>query len=83
MKDYSFTPKGVCSSQLLIRMDDEVVHDLRFVGGCPGNLLGLTSLVKGMKAAEVISRLKGIDCNGKGTSCPDQLCRALEAIQAQ
>nr|WP_320131340.1 TIGR03905 family TSCPD domain-containing protein [uncultured Holophaga sp.] len=83
MKDYSFTPQGVCAKQVLIRIDEDVVRELRFVGGCPGNAIGVSSLVKGMKMSEVIERLKGIDCGGKGTSCPDQLCRALEAIQAQ
>ncbi len=76
---YSFTPRGVCSRQILIELDDDgVIKDCGFVGGCSGNTQGISSLVKGMDAEEAIERLKGIDCGGRGTSCPDQLATALE-----
>lgn len=60
--------------------DDGVVENVSFVGGCNGNLQGISQLVKGMRADEVVARLKGMVCGNKGTSCPDQLCRALEQI---
>lgn len=77
---YNFTPKGVCSRNITVELsDDGVIENVSFLGGCNGNLQGISSLVKGMKADEAISRLKGINCNGRGTSCPDQLSKALEA----
>lgn len=80
---YNFTPKGVCSKNIAVDLsDDGVIENVRFVGGCNGNLQGISSLVKGMKADEAIRRLKGINCNGRGTSCPDQLSKALEAALA-
>ena len=63
-------------------VDDDTLGDISFVGGCNGNLQGIGKLVKGMKIDDVIARLKGINCNGKGTSCPDQLAKALEQIKA-
>lgn len=77
---YEFTPKGVCSRKMLIETEDGVLTDLKVIGGCNGNLQGISALVKGMKIDEVIRRLDGINCNGKGTSCPDQLARALKEI---
>lgn len=77
---YTYTPRGVCSRQMEIDVEDGIVKDLKVIGGCNGNLQGISKLVKGMKIEEVIERLKGIDCGGKGTSCPDQLARALEEI---
>ena len=66
------------------RVDDQgVIRDLQVVGGCNGNLQGISALVKGMKAEEAIARLKGINCGGRGTSCPDQFARGLEAAMAQ
>lgn len=80
---YNFTPKGVCSRNITVELsDDGVIENVSFLGGCNGNLQGISSLVKGMKADEAISRLKGINCNGRGTSCPDQLSKALEAALA-
>jgi uncharacterized protein (TIGR03905 family) len=60
------------------KVEDEKVTDVEFVMGCHGNTQGVAALVEGMEIHEVINRLKGIDCNGRGTSCPDQLARALE-----
>ncbi len=77
---YNFTPCGVCSKNIEIEVVDGTVTEVNFTGGCHGNLQGIGALVKGMSAEEVISRLEGIDCRGKGTSCPDQLARALRQI---
>lgn len=78
---YKFNPKGVCSREMLIEVEDEVVKSLQVVGGCSGNLQGISKLVVGMKVDEVIDRLKGIQCGNKLTSCPDQLAKALELIK--
>lgn len=78
VKKISFTPSGVCSRQIEVEVEDGVVKSVRFTGGCHGNTQGIAALVAGLRAETVIDRLKGIDCKGKGTSCPDQLTRALE-----
>ena len=80
---YTYTPRGVCSRQITVELsDDGVIEKVSFMGGCNGNTQGVAALVKGMSAEEAISRMKGIDCNGRGTSCPDQLARALsEALE--
>lgn len=77
---YKFTPRGVCSQKMIIDVEDGVVRDLQVLGGCNGNLKGISSLVKGMKIEDVIERLDGIRCGMKPTSCPDQLARALKEI---
>ncbi len=77
---YEFTPSGVCSRKMLIEVEDGIVRDLKVVGGCSGNLQGISSLVKGMKIEDVIKRLDGIRCGVKSTSCPDQLAQALKEI---
>ncbi len=79
---YSYRPSGVCSRMFDIDIEDGIVKDLHVTGGCNGNLQGISSLVRNMPVDEVISRLKGINCGGKGTSCPDQIARALEAIKS-
>lgn len=84
MKTYTFQPRGVCSREMQVDLDDQnVIQALRAVGGCNGNLQGIASLVQGMSAEEAIRRLKGIRCGGKSTSCPDQLALGLEAVLAQ
>lgn len=75
-----FTPKGVCSRRMLVEVEDGVVKSLQVTGGCHGNLQGISKLVEGMTVEEVIRRLDGINCNGKGTSCPDQLAQALKQV---
>lgn len=70
--------QGTCSRQIDIEIEDGIVRKVVFTGGCDGNTQGVASLVRGMKVEEVIARLEGIDCHGKGTSCPDQLARALK-----
>ena len=78
MGKYTFTPKGVCSRQIAFEIENGIVKNCHFTGGCNGNTQGIASLVDGMNVDEVIKRLKGLDCNGKGTSSPDQLATALE-----
>ena len=75
---YHYKTRGVCSRAIDIELEDGVIKSVRFTGGCNGNTQGVASLVRGMDVNEAISRLKGIDCGGKGTSCPDQLATALE-----
>lgn len=70
----------VCSRQIDIETDGEVIRQVRYTGGCSGNTQGVAALVAGMKIDEAIVRLEGIDCNGRGTSCPDQLARALKQL---
>lgn len=73
-----FKTKGVCSRSIEFELDGDVVKYVKFNGGCSGNTQGIASLVQGMNVDEVIRRLKGTDCGGRGTSCPDQLAKALE-----
>ncbi len=78
--EYTVRPRGVCSMQITFEIDDEKrIKNVKFIGGCAGNTKGVASLVDGMKAEEVVKRLRGIDCGGRGTSCPDQLASAIEA----
>lgn len=76
-----FRTQGVCAQAIAIELDsNNVVVDIEFMGGCSGNTQGVAKLAKGMKASDVIARLEGISCNGKPTSCPDQLARALKMM---
>lgn len=79
MQKISHRCQGTCSRQIDIEIEDGIVRSVRFTGGCDGNTQGVASLVRGMKVDEVIARLEGIDCHGKGTSCPDQLAKALKS----
>jgi len=80
--EYIYRPKGVCSMRIKFDIEDGKVKNINFLGGCNGNLQGLSKLAEGRDAKEVISLLSGINCGGKGTSCPDQLAKALkEAIE--
>lgn len=81
--EYRYRPVGVCSQEIIINVENEIIEKVEFIGGCPGNTVGVATLLKGMKIDEAISKLKGIDCRGRGTSCPDQLARALEKIKSQ
>lgn len=78
MKEFTYQPKGVCSRQLKFTVQDNKLHDVEFTGGCHGNLQGIGRLVEGMDIDEVISRVEGITCGNKSTSCPDQLAKALQ-----
>lgn len=74
----AFKPKGVCSSKMVVEVEDGIVRSLHVTGGCSGNLQGISHLVPGMPVAEVIAKLEGIKCGFKSTSCPDQLAQALK-----
>lgn len=78
MKSFAYTPHGVCSAKIEFDIDGDIVRNIRFTRGCNGNTSGISKLAEGMNVDEVISRLKNTDCSGRGTSCPDQLARALE-----
>ena len=78
-----YKTKGTCSTSIDVELKDGVIDSVKFTGGCNGNLQGISALVKGMKPEEAISRLKGIRCGFKPTSCPDQLAHALEVMIAQ
>ncbi len=79
METISYRPRGVCSRSMEIDVDGGIVKDFRVVGGCNGNLKGISSLVRDMPVDEVIRRLEGITCGMKPTSCPDQLAQALKS----
>ena len=78
-----YKTKGTCSTSIDVELKDGVIDSVKFTGGCNGNLQGISALLKGMKPEEAISRLKGIRCGFKPTSCPDQLAHALEEMIAQ
>lgn len=80
---FRYTPRGVCSRMMTFEIENGVVTDLTVEGGCNGNLKGISSLIKGLTTEEIIDRLSGIRCGGKGTSCPDQIARALEKFNAE
>ena len=77
--EFTYTPHGVCSRQILLELDGNKVSNVRFIGGCSGNTQGVARLAEGMDVDELISRLQGIRCGSKPTSCPDQLAKALLA----
>lgn len=77
----TYKTHGTCSRSIEFEVTDGIITDCRFIGGCMGNTQGVSVLVKGMKVEEAIRRLKGIQCGLRGTSCPDQLARALEQYQ--
>ena len=80
MKSVVYKACGTCSQLIEVCGEEGRIVDVKFYGGCNGNLQGIAKLVKGMKYQEVVDRLDGISCNGKPTSCPDQLCRAVEQL---
>ncbi len=75
---YEYKTKGTCSQRILFEIEDGKIQNVQYLGGCNGNLQGISKLVEGMDANEVIERLKGIRCGMKPTSCPDQLAKAIE-----
>lgn len=78
--EINYIPEGVCARSIKVELEGDVIQNVKFVGGCAGNLLGLGALVKGMKVSEAIDKLSGIRCGAKQTSCPDQLTKALQSI---
>ena len=79
---YEYKTSGTCSQRILFDIEDGKVRNVQFIGGCNGNLKGIGALIEGMDAQEAITRLEGITCGPKNTSCPDQLARALKKAQA-
>ena len=76
-----YTPRGVCSRSFTIQVEDGLIQSVQVVGGCSGNLQGISMLLKGMPVEEAIRRMEGIRCGSKATSCPDQLAQALNLPQ--
>lgn len=77
---YEYRTKGTCSQRILFEIEDGIIHNVQYIGGCHGNLQGIAKLVEGMPVQEVIDRLEGIRCGMKLTSCPDQLAKALKEV---
>lgn len=80
--EYKYIPSGVCSREIVIKVDGDIIKSVKIIGGCPGNTLGVSALVVDQKIDDVIKKLKGIQCGVKGTSCPDQLAKALEVLKS-
>ncbi len=78
MTTISYKPRGVCARQMEIDVEDGRIKEFRVIGGCNGNLSGISRLIEGMEVTEVIRRLEGVRCGAKPTSCPDQLAQALK-----
>lgn len=76
-----YKTKGVCSTEIHIETEGDIIKKVEFVGGCQGNTTGVAKLATGMKISDVIEKIEGIDCRGRGTSCPDQLSKALKELQ--
>ena len=82
--EYRYTPSNrVCSQEMIIELEGDIIKKVTIVGGCAGNTVGVSHLVAGMKIDEAIKRLKGIPCGMRGTSCPDQLAIALEEVKSK
>ena len=79
--EYIYRPEGVCSTEMIFEIENNIVKSLKVINGCDGNLKGISELVKGMSIDDVIAKLKGIRCGFKSTSCPDQIARALEEFK--
>ena len=77
MERIIYNTVGTCSKQIIIELEDDIIQNIEFIGGCNGNLQGLDKLARGLKITDVIEKLKGIRCGAKATSCPDQLAVAL------
>ena len=78
MESFTYYPQGVCSKQIDFEITDGKLHNVRFVGGCNGNLKAIGRLVEGANAAQIADLLRGNDCGGRGTSCADQLSKAVD-----
>ncbi|WBW99372.1 TIGR03905 family TSCPD domain-containing protein [Oceanirhabdus sp. W0125-5] len=77
---YNFSTKGVCAKNINFQINEGKLTNVEFIGGCPGNLIGISTLVEGLTPEEAVNRLKGITCGRKSTSCPDQLAIAIEEL---
>ena len=83
MKHYEYTPSGVCSKKMKFEIENDIVKNIEIVGGCPGNSQAVIALCKNQKIDDIITKLKGIKCGFKNTSCPDQLAHALEQYKKE
>ncbi len=79
----SYKTQGTCSRMINVELDGDIIKKVEFIGGCPGNVMGLTKLVEGRPVQDIINRVEGITCGFKPTSCPDQLAKALKEALAQ
>ena len=77
-----YKTEGVCSTEIIIDIDNDIIKNIEIINGCNGNLKGIASLLKGMNINDVIAKLKGIKCGYKDTSCPDQIAKALEEYKS-
>ena len=80
---YEYKTKGTCSQRILFEINDGVISNVQYIGGCHGNLQGISKLVEGMNAQDVVDRIEGIRCGMKPTSCPDQLAKAIKEALAK
>jgi uncharacterized protein (TIGR03905 family) len=80
---YKYKTTGTCAQEIIFQIIDGKIYTVNFLGGCSGNLIGVSKLIEGMGVQEAIKRLKGITCGSKSTSCPDQLAQALETATSQ
>lgn len=78
---FEYDPKGICATKIIFDIEDNIIKSFFIKNGCDGNHNGIKSLITGMNIDDVIKKLEGIDCNGKGTSCPDQIAKALIAYK--
>ena len=83
IREFEYQPKGVCSSRMIIKVNNDIIESVEIIGGCPGNSKGVAKLCKGRNIDDVINILSGIDCRGRGTSCPDQLAKALIKLKEE
>lgn len=79
--EYTYKPQGVCSTQMIINVDNNILKNIKISNGCSGNLQGISKLLIGMNIDDIIEKLKGITCGHKKTSCPDQIATALMKIK--
>ena len=80
--EYRYKTQGVCSSEIILNVEHNIIKSVKVIGGCDGNLKGISQLLIGMNIDDAISRLKGIKCGFKDTSCPDQIAKALEEMKS-
>ena len=78
---FQYQTRGTCSKMIAVQIENNILQDIQILGGCQGNLTGIRSLIIGMNIDDIIAKLSGIDCGGKGTSCPDQIAKCLTAYK--
>ena len=76
--EYNYKPKGTCSTNIKLKIKGDILEDIEVMNGCPGNLEGIRRLIMGMKLTDIVEKLEGVDCRGRGTSCPDQIACAIK-----